>query len=95
MESWNRIIPEDILQMYIDGTLEKKIGCEKGLIKKYFKSDLEKWWRQYTGMAISKRIQAPPILAISRRAFGFGNRESQNRVYYTSKYLRLKNKILN
>ena len=100
MESWNRIIPEDILQMYIDGTLEEKIGCEKGIIKKYFKSDLEfvedleKWWRQYTGMAISKRIQAPPILAISRRAFGFGNRESQNRVYYTSKYLYLKNKIL-
>ena len=100
MESWNRIIPEDILQMYIDETLEEKIGCEKGLIKKYFKSDLEfvedleKWWRQYMGMAISKRIQAPPILAISRRAFGFGNRESQNRVYHTSKYLYLKNKIL-
>lgn len=101
MESWNRILPEDILQMYIDGILEEKIGCEKGIIKKYFKNDLEfiedleKWWRQYMGMAISKRIQAPPILAISRRAFGFGDRESQNRVYYTSKYLYLKNKLLN
>lgn len=101
IESWNRILPEDILQMYIDGVLEKKIGCEKGIIKKYFKNDLEfiedleKWWRQYMGMAISKRIQAPPILAISRRAFGFGDRESQNRVYYTSKYLYLKNKLLN
>ena len=101
IESWNRILPEDILQMYIDGVLEEKIGCEKGIIKKYFKNDLEfvedleKWWRQYMGMAISKRIQAPPILAISRRAFGFGNRESQNRVYYTSKYLYLKNKLLN
>lgn len=101
MESWNRILPEDILQMYIDGISEEKIGCEKGIIKKYFKNDLEfiedleKWWRQYMGMAISKRIQAPPILAISRRAFGFGNRESQNRVYYTSKYLYLKNKLLN
>lgn len=101
MESWNRILPEDILQMYIDRILEEKIGCEKGIIKKYFKNDLEfiedleKWWRQYMGMAISKRIQAPPILAISRRAFGFGNRESQNRVYYTSKYLYLKNKLLN
>ena len=101
MESWNRILPEDILQMYIDEILEEKIGCEKGIIKKYFKNDLEfiedleKWWRQYMGMAISKRIQAPPILAISRRAFGFGNRESQNRVYYTSKYLYLKNKLLN
>lgn len=101
IESWNRILPEDILKMYIDGILEEKIGCEKGIIKKYFKNDLEfiedleKWWRQYMGMAISKRIQAPPILAISRRAFGFGNRESQNRVYYTSKYLYLKNKLLN
>lgn len=101
IESWNRILPEDILQMYIDGILEEKIGCEKGIIKKYFKNDLEfiedleKWWRQYMGMAVSKRIQAPPILAISRRTFGFGNRESQNRVYYTSKYLYLKNKLLN
>lgn len=101
IESWNRILPEDILKMYIDGVLEEKIGCEKGIIKKYFKNDLEfiedleKWWRQYMGMAISKRIQAPPILAISRRAFGFGDRESQNRVYYTSKYLYLKNKLLN
>lgn len=101
IESWNRILPEDILKMYIDGILEEKIGCEKGIIKKYFKSDLEfiedleKWWGQYMGMAISKRIQAPPILAISRRAFGFGNRESQNRVHYTSKYLYLKNKLLN
>lgn len=101
IESWNRIIPEDILRWYIDGELEEKIGCKKGLIKKYFKNDLEfvedleRWWRQYMGMAVSKRIQSPPILAISRRVFGFGNRESQNKVYYTSKYLYLKNKLLN
>ena len=100
IESWNKIIPEDILRWYIDGELEEKIGCKKGLIKKYFKNDLEfvedleRWWKQYTGIAVAKRIQSPPILAISRRAFGFGNRESQNGVYYTSKYLYLKNKIL-
>ena len=99
MESWNRAILEDILEFYIEGNLEEKIGCQKGLLKKYFKSgaefldDLEKWWKQYMGMAISKRIQAPPILAVSRRSFGFGNRESQNRIYYTAKYLYLKNKI--
>lgn len=100
-ESWNRIIPEDILEFYIKGVLEEKIGCKKGLIKKYFKTDLdfiedlEKWWKQYMGAAIYKRIQSPPILAISRRAFGFGNREAQNRIYWTSKYLYLKNKLLN
>ena len=47
------------------------------------------------GMAVSKRIQSPPILAVSRRSFGFGNREAQNRVYYTANYLHLKSKILN
>ena len=101
IESWNRIILEDVLEWYIDGVLEDKIGCKKGIIKKYFKNDidfvddLEKWWRQYMGMAISKRIQAPPILSISRRSFGYGNREAQNRVYYTARYLYLKNKLLN
>ncbi|MCZ9885468.1 NAD(+) synthase [Brachyspira hyodysenteriae] len=99
MESWNRAILEDILEFYIEGNLEEKIGCQKGILKKYFKSgaefvdDLERWWKQYIGMGISKRIQAPPILAVSRRSFGFGNRESQNRIYYTAKYLSLKNKI--
>lgn len=99
MESWNRAILEDILEFYIEGNLEEKIGCQKGILKKYFKSgaefvdDLERWWKQYMGMGISKRIQAPPILAVSRRSFGFGNGESQNRIYYTAKYLSLKNKI--
>ena len=99
MESWNRAILENILEFYVDGSLEDKIGCKKGILNKYFKSgaefvdDLERWWKQYMGMGISKRIQAPPILAISRRSFGFGNRESQNRIYYTAKYLYLKNKI--
>ncbi|MEI0488249.1 NAD(+) synthase [Brachyspira pulli] len=100
MESWNRAILEDIADLYIKGELEEKIGCQKGILNKYFKTgsefidDLERWWKQYMGMGISKRIQAPPILAVSRRSFGFGNRESQNRVYYTAKYLALKNKIL-
>lgn len=100
MESWNRAILEDILEFYIDGNLEEKIGCKKGTLNEYFKNasdfvdDLERWWKQYMGMGISKRIQAPPILAVSRRSFGFGNRESQNRIYYTAKYLYLKNKIL-
>lgn len=100
-ESWKRIIPEDVLEWYIDGVLEENIGCKKGLLKKYFKTDiefiedLEKWWKQYTGMAVSKRIQAPPILSISKRAFGNGSKEAQNGVYYTARYLQLKNEILN
>ena len=49
---------------------------------------------QFSGLAVAKRIQAPPILAVSRRAFGFDHRESQNGPYYTKKYKALKAKLL-
>ena len=61
---------------------------------KDFISDLERWWNLFTGMAIAKRIQAPPILAVSRRAYGFDHREAQNGPYYTRRYKKLKNDLL-
>jgi NAD+ synthase (glutamine-hydrolysing) len=100
MEHWNRATPEDILNWYLNGTLEKNIGCEPGLMvhifpePKDFINDLERWWRLYTGMAVAKRIQAPPVLAVSRRAYGFDHREAQNQPYFTFAYLELKKKIL-
>ena len=33
-------------------------------------------WNLYKGLAVSKRIQAPPVIAVSRRAFGFDHREA-------------------
>ncbi|GBF35586.1 NAD synthetase [Desulfocucumis palustris] len=100
MEHWNRATPEDILKWYAEGLLEEKIGCKPGLVKSIFAgpaefiADLERWWRQYTGMGVAKRIQAPPVLAVSRRAYGFDHREAQNGVYYTSEYVRLKSSLL-
>ena len=100
MEFWNRATPEDILTWYADGKLEEKIGCQPGLVNRLFPSpqefiaDLERWWRLYTGIAVAKRIQAPPVLAVSRRAYGFDHREAQNGVYYTANYLGLKEKLL-
>lgn len=100
VESWQKVTPEDILTWYSENTLEEHIGCEKGLVAKYFPTakefiaDLERWWNLFTGMAIAKRIQAPPILAISRRAYGFDHRESQNGAYYTRTYKQLKAKLL-
>jgi NAD+ synthase (glutamine-hydrolysing) len=100
MEHWNRSTPQDILEWYQAGTLEDKLGCAPGLVTKYFPTtqefiaDLERWWNLYSGMAIAKRIQAPPILAISRRAYGFDHRESQNGPYYTAKYKKLKSELL-
>ena len=90
------LTPEDILNLYLEKKLETEIGCAAGLVEKYFPTpaefiaDLEKWWRQYQGIAVAKRIQAPPIIAVSSRPFGSFN-ESQNAPHFTKKYFELKN----
>lgn len=100
VERWQKATPQDILAWYAAGTLEKNIGCAEGLVAKLFPTpktfidDLERWWNQFSGLAVAKRIQAPPILAVSRRAFGFDHREAQNGPYYTRKYKALKAKLL-
>ena len=97
MEQWNRSTPEEILTWYYEGCLEERIGCRAGLVKQLFPgpaefiADLERWWKLYLGLGVAKRIQAPPVLAVSRRAYGFDHREAQNTVHFTDKYLRLKN----
>ena len=91
--------PEDILQAYVAGTLENKIGCAEGLVEKYFPTaqefiaDLERWWKQFKGMGIAKRIQSPPILAVTDSPYG-ASIESQNGVHFTKKYLELKSQQL-
>lgn len=100
VEYWKKATPEDILTWYSQGILEEKLGCRPGIISRLFStpaefiSDLEKWWTLHTGMAVAKRIQAPPVLAVSRRAYGFDHRESQNSVYFTANYLKLKKELL-
>jgi NAD+ synthase (glutamine-hydrolysing) len=94
-----RLDPEDILHYYIDGSLSAIIRCEQSLIDGYFKdaasfvADLEHKWRLFK-ISYFKRVQAPPILAVSKRAFGFDLREAQNGVYFTQKYLRMKADLL-
>ena len=91
--------PEDILQLYAKGELEKEIGCEAGLVEKYFPTaqaftdDLERWWKQFTGIGVAKRIQSPPILAVTDNAFG-ARIEAQNGWYFTRGYYELKYKLL-
>lgn len=100
VERWQRATPEDLLTWYEAGTVEENIGCESGLVSRLFPTandfiaDLERWWRLYTGMGIAKRIQAPPVLAVSRRAFGFDHREAQNPSHFTQYYLQLKTKLI-
>ena len=100
VERWQRATPEDLLGWYTAGTIEENIGCEPGLVARLFPAaadfiaDLERWWGLYSGMGVAKRIQAPPVLAVSRRAFGFDHREAQNPVHYTHHYLQLKTQLI-
>lgn len=99
VEWWERARPEDIMRSYISGTLDEDLGYE-GKIKELFPNnaafvnDLECWWNQYQGMGLAKRIQAPPILAVKRRAFGFDHREAQMGPQYTDEYAKLKKQAL-
>ncbi|MFO8055090.1 MAG: hypothetical protein R6U19_08035, partial [Bacteroidales bacterium] len=60
---------------------------------KAFVEDVERIWKLYK-INYFKRIQAPPIIAVSKRAFGFDLRESQMGLHYTRKYKEMKEKLL-
>ena len=92
--------PEDILTWYMEGRLEKEIGCAEGLVKTCFPSptafiaDVERWWNLFTGLAVAKRIQSPPVLSVSGHGYGVARYEAQNGPYYTKKYRALKARLL-
>ncbi|ERT61952.1 NAD(+) synthase [Megasphaera vaginalis (ex Srinivasan et al. 2021)] len=99
IERWQRATPQSILEWYAAGTLEDHIGCPLKVAAIFptaasFIADLEKWWNLIAGFAVAKRIQAPPLLAVSRRSFGNDLRESQVKPYYSTAYLALKEKLL-
>lgn len=67
--------PDDCLRFWRDGSLAGRIGYDGDLRASFakdadFEADLMRWWRLYRGLAVAKRLQAPPVLAVSRRAFG-------------------------
>lgn len=98
IERWDRVTPTEIMEHYIACDLFKFLGINKPEEQlrllfptpDAFVADLERWWNLFKGMAIAKRVQAPPVLALSRRSFGFDYRETLNCVYYSQKYLNLK-----
>ena len=100
VESWHKTSPADILRWYSKGTLAEHLNCPQQLIDETFKdaaafiADLERWWKLFYGLAVAKRIQAPPIISISRRAYGYDHREAQLTPYFSREYYKLKNKLL-
>ena len=100
VEKWHKVSPEEVLVWYMEGTLETNLGCEPGLVGKIFSTDkafiedLERWWRLFCGFAVAKRIQAPPILSITKRSYGYDHREAQLLPYFSQRYLALKKELL-
>jgi NAD+ synthase (glutamine-hydrolysing) len=101
VQRWNRATPEEILEWYASGVLsaELNLPAEADLKKLFptpadFVADLERWWNLYNGIGVAKRVQAPPVLAVSSRAFGFDHREALGRTVYTERYEELKRKVL-
>ncbi|MBR3087163.1 MAG: NAD(+) synthase [Kiritimatiellae bacterium] len=67
--------PADCIRFYGDGSLPRRIGYDGDLKALFptqgdFEADVRRWWRLYRGLAVAKRLQAPPVIALSRRAFG-------------------------
>jgi len=93
--------PEDILADFAAGRLEALLGLPAGrrVVGDFFPdaaafvADLEGTWRRFKG-SFFKRVQAPPIIAVSTRAFGYDLRESQTAARFTRRYATLKAEIL-
>lgn len=99
VEHWQRATPEDNLRWYLNHELEQRLGFNRPIQSVFdtpqaFIEDLERWWSLYQGMAVAKRIQAPPIIAIKRRAFGFDHREAQLGPRFSTQYYELKRQLL-
>ena len=79
--------PLDLLEWYRAGALPERIGWgDEDRLRAYFPDarafveDLE-WVAGQVRASCFKRIQAPPIIVLSKRAFGFDLRESQLPAY--------------
>lgn len=100
IENWHKTTPADILRWYKQGVLAQELGCSEAALAEACPSaealinDLERWWRLFAGFAVAKRIQAPPVLSLTKRAFGYDHREAQLTPYFSREYHELKKELL-
>ncbi len=92
--------PLDLLEWYRAGALPERIGWgDEDRLRAYFPDarafveDLE-WVAGQLRASCFKRIQAPPIIVLSKRAFGFDLRESQLPAYAPRAWERAKRALL-
>lgn len=92
--------PVDVLQWFLGGELFTRLGWEdRERFRGYFPTvaawveDLE-WVERQLRTSYFKRIQAPPIIVLSKRAFGFDLRETQRPAYAPRRYRELREQVL-
>ena len=97
--AYGRRDPYDILRWYLDGHIDTRLDLPQGTTGRYFSTlenfvhDLEEKWTWYQ-KSVFKRVQSPPIIALSKRAFGFDLRESVNGLYLSMQYRTLRDSVL-
>lgn len=90
--------PEDVLAWYAAGTLARETGYE-GDIRALFPDarrfcrDLENMWRLYSGLARAKRLQAPPVLSLKNKTYGFDLGSAQLPLFVSPRYVALKDAL--
>ena len=93
--------PADLVRWYIDGELLERLEWTGGRedFAQYFPdaaswiTDLE-WVQEQLRGSFFKRIQSPPLIVLSKRAFGFDLRETQYPDYRPRQYEQLKEQLL-
>ena len=102
IENWHKTTPDEVLRWYAQGNaaLAAELGCTPEIIAETFPTaaafiaDLERWWKLFAGFAVAKRIQAPPIISLTKRAYGYDHREAQLTPYFSRGYYELKKQLL-
>ncbi len=100
MTDYMKKSPEDVMQWYLDGELEKNLGISTGLIRRWKINDPEKfvedleWFASSVDRNVFKRVQGPPIIILSKSAFGYDIRESILPYETTIEFDRMKEKVL-
>lgn len=91
--------PEWFLERYVSGKLEAELGLEAGRMRLRFPTahvfvdDLKRSWNRFSS-AYFKRVQAPPIPVVSRRAFGRDLEEALLMPYTTKRFRYLEHMLL-
>ena len=92
--------PLDLLRWFLDGELLERIAWrDRAAFLRYFADsvawieDLE-WVAAQLRASVFKRVQAPPLIVLSKRAFGFDLRESQLPAYPLRDYAALRRRVL-